>query len=252
MGNTERARVLLVDDNPRVRSFVRPALEDAGFECIEAEDGWTALEMIESEFPDLVVLDILMPEMDGLEVCKRIRRKGIRTPVVFLTIRDRTEYPETLVRAYELGGNAYITKREELKRLELRMGLRPTEVIERKSDVAELISLIRASLPQAEQIQEFDDYLRVDLARQQAQVKRKGQWQPVRLAPKEFSILALLVKSNGRPVGKGQLMDTAGVDGEGALQNQIWKLRQKLEPDPQNPRYIATYHKIGYRFGNPT
>ena len=83
-----RAKILLVDDNPRVRSFVRPALEDAGFACVEAVDGLSALEKVDSEYPDLLVLDIMLGDegMNGLDVCKKIRKKGIRTPVIFLTI----------------------------------------------------------------------------------------------------------------------------------------------------------------------
>ena len=91
----KRAKILLVDDNPRVRSFLRPALEGAGFDCVEAEDGWTALAMVEEECPDLVVLDILLGDerMGGLDVCKKLREKGIRTPIIFLTIKDRAEDP---------------------------------------------------------------------------------------------------------------------------------------------------------------
>src|SRR5512137_1539991 len=98
-----RAKVLLVDDNPRVRSFVRPALEDAGFDCIEAEDGWSALDIIADENPDLIVLDIMLgdDDMSGLDVCKKIRRDGISTPVIFLTIKDRRDDPRYLERAFQ-------------------------------------------------------------------------------------------------------------------------------------------------------
>ena len=189
--------------------------------------------------------------MSGLEVCKKIREKGLLVPVVFLTIKDRTEDPYYMERAFRVGGDDYVSKREELRRLEQRMGLNPTEFLERKSDIEELVARVRARLPQVDSLQEFDGHLRVDLMNHQVQVKRQGEWCEEHLAPKEFSLLALLVKSGGRPVGKSQLMDGADVDGEGALQNHIYKLRQKLEPDPQDPHYILTYHKIGYRFRNP-
>jgi len=250
VGNPLHAKVLLVDDNPRVRSFVRPALEDAGFDCIEAEDGWTALEKVETEYPDIVVLDILLGDdrMSGLDVCKEIRKKGLRTPVVFLTIKDRTDDPRYMERAFQLGGDDYISKREELRRLEQRMGLAPAEFLERKSDIEELVARIRARLRQVEPEQEFDNFLRINLVRQQVQVKREGQWHEVNLTATEFSILEVLIKSAGHPVGKVQLMDSANVDGEGSLQNHIWRLRHKIEPDPETPRYILTYHGIGYRF----
>ena len=245
-----RHKILLVDDNPRVRSFVAPALERAGFQCIEAEDGWSALDMVDQENPDLVVLDIMLgdEEMTGLDVCKQIRQKGILTPVVFLTIKDRTEDPRYMERAFKLGGDDYVSKREELKQIENNLGLKPTEFLERKSDVEELIARIRARLPQVELKQEFDGYLRVDINKQQVQLNRGSEWQEVQLTVKEFSLLEMLVKNGGRPVGKNQLMEGAEVDGESSLQNHIWRMRNKLEPDPADPRYILTYHKIGYRF----
>lgn len=251
MQNRGRAKVLLVDDNPNVRSFVRPALEDAGFDCIEAGDGWAALDEVESEAPDLVVLDIMLgdEDMNGLDVCKKIRERGLRVPVIFLTIKDRTEEPGYMEQAFRVGGDDYISKREELRRVEARMGLTPTEFLERKSDIEELLARIKARLPERDSIREFDNYLRIDLAEQQVFINHGDGWEEVRLAPKEFSLLEALMKNIGRPVGLRQLIGAAGLEGEkGALYNHFYKLRQKLERDPQTPRYIQTYHKIGYRF----
>jgi CheY-like chemotaxis protein len=179
--NHKQAKILLVDDNPRVRSFVRPALEDAGFACIEAEDGLTALEKVDSEFPDLIVLDIMLGDdsLNGLDVCKRIRKKGIQIPVIFLTIKDRTEDSRYMDRAFQLGGDDYITKREELKRLEKSMGLPPTEFLGQKSDTEELIARIKARINLVKPEQEYDDYLRINFSQQQVTVKREGQWQEV-------------------------------------------------------------------------
>jgi two-component system alkaline phosphatase synthesis response regulator PhoP len=248
------AKILLVDDNPRVRSFVRPALEDAGFNCVEAEDGWSALDKIDREQPDLVVLDIILgdDEMSGLDVCKEIRKRGIKTPVVFLTIKDRRDDPRYLERAFQLGADDYITKREELRHLEERMGIAPTEFITRKSDIEELISRIKARLYVVVSEKEFDGYLRINLSRQQVMVKREGRWQDVHLTNTEFGILSLLIKANGKPVGKVQIMDAANIEGEGSLQNHIWRLRSKIEPVLEGPTYILTYHSIGYRFRNQT
>ena len=240
-----------MDDNPNVRSFVRPALEDAGFDCIEAADGWAALDEVESEAPDLVVLDIMLgdEDMNGLDVCKKIRERGLRVPVIFLTIKDRTEEPGYMEQAFRVGGDDYISKREELRRVEARMGLTPTEYLERKSDIEELLARIKARLPERDSIREFDNYLRIDLAEQQVFINHGDSWEEVRLAPKEFSLLEALMKNIGRPVGLRQLIGAAGLEGEkGALYNHFYKLRQKLERDPQTPRYIQTYHKIGYRF----
>jgi DNA-binding response OmpR family regulator len=245
------SKILLVDDNPSVRSFVRPALEDAGLLCIEAEDGWSALDAIDLECPDLVVLDIMLgdEQMNGLDVCKKIRERGIIVPVIFLTIKDRTEEPGYMEQAFRLGGDDYISKREELRRVEERMGLPPTEFLDRKSDIEELLARVKARLPEVDSIKEFDNYIKIDLLNQRVFLNGTGEWRELRLTPKEFALLEVLVKHAGRPVGIRQLISSAGLEGEeGALYNHFYKLRQKLEPDPQTPQYILTYHKIGYRF----
>jgi len=250
--DSHRARILLVDDNPRVRSFLRPALEEAGFDCLEAEDGWTALAIMEGDCPDLVVLDIMLGDerMGGLDVCKRIREKGIPTPIIFLTIKDRAEDPYFMRRAFQLGGDDYISKREELRLIEQRMGLSPSDFLDRKSDIDELLARIKIRLHYTDTGQQSDEYLRMDLGSRMIAVKREDKWLEVHLTPTEFSLLEILLRKPGHPVGKVQLMAAAQVDGEGSLQNHILRLRRKLEPDPENPRYLLTYHGIGYRFGN--
>jgi DNA-binding response OmpR family regulator len=250
MLNSKYSKVLIVDDNPRIRSFVRPALENAGFSCIEAENGVTALEKINNECPDLIVLDIMLGDenLNGLDVCKQIRKEGIQTPVIFLTIKDRLEDPRYIERAFQLGGNDYVTKREELKRLELSMGLPPTEYLEQKSDIEELIARIKARINMINPEEEYDDYLRISFSKKQIKIKRKGTWNEAHLTDTEFGILEALVKSSGKPIGKARLMDMTNVDGEASLQNHIWRLRGKIEIDPEIPEYILTYHKVGYRF----
>jgi two-component system, OmpR family, alkaline phosphatase synthesis response regulator PhoP len=243
-------KILLVDDNPRVRSFVKPALEDAGFQYIEAEDGWSALDRIEEEHPDLIILDIMLGDetMSGLDVCKKIRREGISTPVIFLTIKDRREDPRYMERAFQLGADDYVAKREELRQLEQSMGLNPTEILGQKSDVDELVTRIKARLCLQEPEIEFDAYLKVNLKNQTVKINQGGHWQEVHLTNAEFCILITLIKAAGRPVGKVKLIDTASIDGEGSLQNHIWRLRSKIEKNPEFPTYIITYHRLGYRF----
>jgi len=250
MLSSKPAKILLVDDNPRVRSFVRPALMEAGFTCVEAEDGETALEKVESEYPDLVVLDIMLGDdnLNGLDVCKKIRQKGLRIPVIFLTIKDRTEDSRYMERAFQIGGDDYITKREELKRLEQSMGLPPAEFLGTKSDIEELIARIRARINLVKPDQEFDNYLKIHFAKREVLIRREDQWQAVHLTSTEFDILESLIKARGRPVGKTQLMDMTGIDGEASLQNHIWRLRSKIEPVPETPKYVLTYHGLGYRF----
>ncbi|PKB64966.1 MAG: hypothetical protein BZY80_01230 [SAR202 cluster bacterium Io17-Chloro-G2] len=245
--------VLFVDDNPNVRSYVKFALEDAGYHFIEAADGWTAMETVEEQEPDLIVLDIMLgdPDMNGLDVCKRLREQGITTPVIFLTIKDRAEDAHFMERAFSLGADDYVTKREELRREELRRGMPPTEYLERKSDMGELIARIKARLTRAGGVvdREYDNYLKVDLAGGRVQVKLEGSWKDVYLTATEFAILKTLVEHDGPAVHKEQIMAAAGIEGdESSLQNHIMRLRQKLEPNPRDPAYIVTHYGVGYRF----
>src|SRR5512135_54703 len=104
--NALQPKVLVVDDNPAIRSYIMPALSEAGLQCIEAGDGWSALNKIYDERPDLIVLDIMLGDdaMTGLDVCKEIRRRGLSTPVIFLTIKDRLVDDSYFERAFSLGG----------------------------------------------------------------------------------------------------------------------------------------------------
>jgi DNA-binding response OmpR family regulator len=247
---TVQPKVLVVDDNPAIRSYIKPALNEAGFECIEAGDGWSALEKVCDEYPDLVVLDIMLgdDEMTGLDVCKEIRKRGFSTPVVFLTIKDRLVDSSYFERAFSLGGDDFVAKRQELKLLEQEMGIPETEFARRKSDIRELVTRISARLKICRPIKEFDDYLRVDLEKKQVFVNRQDSWREVRMTACEYDILKLLIEQPGMPVGKGRLMSSAHIDGDGSLQPHIWRLRQKIEPVPEAPHYIVTYHGLGYRF----
>ncbi|UCC16452.1 MAG: response regulator transcription factor [Dehalococcoidales bacterium] len=251
MKNSKHSKILVVDDNPRVRSFIKSALEEEGYTYIESEDGWTAINMVEEESPDLVILDIMLEDerMGGLDVCKKIRAKGFRMPIIFLTVKDRAEEPFFMRRAFQLGGDDYISKREELRRIEQRMGIAPSELLERKSDIDELLARINARLQKVDSAKEFGDNLRVDLTSRLVERKNRDRWEEVHLTQTEFSLLEILFRKPGSPVGKIELMSQAGIDGEGSLQNHIMRLRRKLESDPATPEYILTYHGIGYRFG---
>jgi two-component system OmpR family response regulator len=247
--------VLHVDDNPSVRSFVEPGLRDAGFNYVSATDGWDGLEKFESIRPDIVVLDIMLgdPDFNGLDVCKRIRESGSDVPVIFLTVKDRTEDPWFMDRAFSLGGDDYVAKREELQRIEQRMGLVPTEVIDRKSDLDELIARIKARLPRVSGSQLYSDSLKVDLANERVQVTRNGSWADVSLTATGFGILRALIENSGKPVTKSALVaatgiDPAEVDTDRALQTHIYRLRKAIESDSSNPKFIITYHRVGYKF----
>ena len=153
MRRDNRPTILLVDDNPHIRSFIRPALEDNGFTCVEAVDGDEAVHQAEAAQPDLIVLDIELgdPDMDGLDVCKRIRTLGLTMPVIFLTVRDTVEDLEYGLRVAGPGSD-YVRKLEELRRMqEADQAVGDVEVAVKAPDTHELIARIRARPPEDQQ-----------------------------------------------------------------------------------------------------
>ncbi len=253
--NTRRPKVLHADDNPRVLSFVGPELIAAGFEYVSVNSGTEALAKVETEHPDMVVLDVMLGDtnLNGLDVCKKIREAGHKVPVIFLTVRDRADDSGTMKRAFSVGGTDYVSKREELRRIEERMGLIPTEFLERKSDVDELLTRIRAHLAEKLPTTEYNNGLKIDFESEHAYVQKSGEWKKVNLSAAQFRILRTLAINEGKGVTKTALLDIAGGqsdgDGDRALQSHIYRLRELIEPDPRNPLFVLTYHRIGYRFG---
>ena len=249
-------KVLHVDDNPNVISFVGPELRSAGFNYVSASSGNEALAKMESERPDMVVLDVMLgdPALGGLDVCRKIRETGYKVPVIFLTVKDRTDESSTMTQAFSVGATDYVTKREELRRIEQSMGLIPTEFLERKSDIDELITRIKVHLHEKLPTTEYDNRLRIDFETERVQIKSDGEWESVKLSEAQFRILSTLAISEGKGVTKTVLLGSAGgdhtdVDSDRALQSLIYRLRELVEPDPRNPMFIITYHRFGYRFG---
>ena len=259
---SERLKILFVDDKANMRSFVGPAITAAGYKFLEAADGPTALFLIEEEQPDLIILDIMLddPDFGGLDICKEIRRSGNQTPVIFLTVKDRAVDPRFLQRAFSLGADDYITKREELLQIENGMGIPPTEYLESKSDVGELLARIQARLPQSRPVagetreRTFGDSLQVDFNTGLVRVMRASGWEEDTLTLTELEILRLLAERRNRTVGKFQIIDNVeleGLDQEHTLHVHINRLRLKVEPDPRKPVYIITVQRIGYRLRIP-
>ena len=219
-------KILLVDDNPNVLSFILPAMEREGYAVTTAQDGMEALYQAEVVGPDLIVMDIEMPAPNGLEVCRRLRDRGDETPVIFLTVRDSII---DLEMGFAFGANDYITK---------------------PFDVRELLARVKARLPPRSL--EIDEYLRVDMSQRKVWVHRKGAWQEASLTPKEFDLLQHLVYNAGRPIGKSTLLEQVfdylqDVETK-TVEKHIWSLRQKLEPDPKAPRYFLNVRGVGYKF----
>ena len=224
-------KILIVDDEPQIVRVLRGYLESAGFQVIVAYDGVEALAAYRHEAPDLIVLDLALPEMDGLDVARAIRRES-DAPIIMLTARvDETDRLIGL----ELGADDYVTK-----------PFSPREVVAR---VRAVLRRVGGSEPSSRVLSAGDVVL--DLDKRQASVGGR----PVELTPTEFDLLATLVESPGRVFSRIQLLDKVqGYAYEGyerTIDAHVKNLRQKMEEDPKHPRYILTIYGLGYKFGEP-
>ncbi len=230
MTETKRYRILVVDDEKRMVRFIRLNLEHDGFEVIEAYNGREALERVREDLPDLVLLDVMMPEMDGFEVL-RLLREFSEIPVIMLTARS-TE--EDIVRGLELGADDYITK-----------PFSPRVLVSRVRAVLRRFEIVRGSM---HGVIEVDDRLKIDFDRREVWVEGKL----VKLRPTEYRLLYHLVQNAGWVMSYEQLLRKVWGYEYGAehhyVRLYINYLRKKLEKDPSNPRYILTERGVGYRF----
>jgi two-component system OmpR family response regulator len=221
-------KILVADDNPNIISFVQPALEREGYTVVAAADGAEALYQWESEHPALIILDIEMPDPNGLAVCRKIRDAGDTVPILFLTVRDSISDLEL---GFSLGASDYVSK---------------------PFDIRELMARVKARLPRP--LQEFGGRLRVDSVRRTVALKSESGWAAVDLTPREFDLLNYLVTNAGRPIGRTALLEAVfDIPGDSdietkTLEKHVWSLRQKLEPDPKDPRFIVNVRGVGYKF----
>lgn len=220
--------ILVIDDEPKIAEICRDYLVAAGFGVITASDGPQGLAAARRERPDLIVLDLMLPGMDGLDVCRELRREG-STPVIMLTAR--VEESDKLV-GLELGADDYLTKPFSPRELVARV----RTVLRRASGHAAPAEVIRAGA------------LTLDRARYHALLPDRE----VPLTPTEFEILAALAGQPGRIFSRAQLLTVArGVAFESyerAIDSHIRNLRRKIEPSEGEPRYIITVHGVGYKF----
>lgn len=217
-------RLLIVDDEDNLRSMLAAALSHHGFTVTTAENGREALDRIPVERPDLVLLDVMMPDLDGFEVCRRLRSAGDRTPVLFLTARDATD---DRVRGLTLGGDDYLPKPFSIDELVAR-----SEAI-----------LRRTKDRTAETVHTCGDLVMDDDAHR---VFRGGT--DILLSPTEYNLLRYLLVNQGRVLSKAQILDHVwkydfGGDG-GVVETYIGYLRRKV--DAFDPKFIHTIRGIGY------
>ena len=221
------SRVLVVDDDPQLARALRITLRAAGYEVIMAPDGRTALREAAAQHPDLVVLDLGLPDLDGTEVLRGLR-PWFTGPVLVLSARADSQ---DKVVALDAGADDYVSKPFDMAEL-----------------LARLRALLRRGIAEAEEPVVRTDHFTVDLAAHQVTVDGAV----VRLTPTEWELLSALVRAPGRLVGQRQLLQAvwgpAYEKETHYLRVYMGQLRRKLEPDPAHPRYLNTEPGMGYRF----
>ena len=220
------ARILLVEDDERIRASLRLALEDEGYEIDEAASGETALERTSEQAADLVLIDVMLPGMDGFECCRQIRRAST-VPVIMVTARADTH---DVVAGLEAGADDYVTKPFVTKEL-----------------AARIRALLRRARPADEpSLLQFGD---IELRPDEGIVRRAGK--EIHCTRTEFRLLCELAANPGKVLSREQLLDRVwGYDyfGDGRLVDvHVRRLRTKVEPDPANPRQILTVRGLGYK-----
>lgn len=224
------AKVLIVDDEIAIRDALGRKLQREGFQVALAGGGLEGLRAFHAERPDLVILDIVMPEMDGLTVCQRIREIA-ETPVMMLSAQAITE--NDIIEGLKAGADEYLVK--------------PVRFNEFVARVQALLRRAQMTATEAETGYN-DGYLCIDLQRRHVFVNN----QKVHLTPTEFKLLMVLHESAGRVVPQRELLEQVWgpeyADDVYYPRVYISQLRRKIEPDPANPIYILTEHRVGYRF----
>lgn len=227
--NADHRKILVVDDEPQITRVLRTALSSQGYDLRVANDGETALEIVKDWTPDLIITDISMPNMDGLELSRRLRAKS-QVPIIVLSVKGEER---TKVRALDAGADDYVTK---------------------PFGISELLARVRANLrrlPPAEVptggLIESGDF-RIDLDAHVVTLRNRE----VKLTPKEFELLTYFTRHAGKVITHRTLL--TAVWGAGSSEQPeylrvfIGQLRKKIEPDPSSPSYIVTEPWIGYRF----
>ena len=230
---TTSKTILVVDDEPRIVELARDYLEHAGFAVLTASDGPAALALARTRTPDLVVLDLGLPGLDGLDITRQLRA-GERTaalPIVMLTARD-DELDKLL--GLELGADDYLTK---------------------PFSPRELVARVRAVLRRADRPVGVGDVITVgDLTLDVPRMRTEVAGRTVDLTPTEFTLLATLARQPGRIFTRSQLLDAlhgvAFESYERAIDSHVKNLRRKLEPEPRQPRYVLTVYGVGYRLAD--
>jgi len=221
-------KVLVIDDDKTLTGLIKQSLTKAGYRVIVANNGIDGLQMAYVEQPDIAILDVMMPRMDGWETCQRIRQMS-KMPVIMLTAKDQVN---DKIRGFELGADDYVTK--------------PFSLAELTARVKAVLSRSGQTEPKAHRIASGDLVIDVEGRR----VTKRGQ--SLSLTPTEYKLLLTLAENSGRVLTHGQLLEKVwGYDSEeddDYVKRYIWYLRRKIEDDPSQPQYVITERGFGYSF----
>jgi len=222
--------ILVVEDDAGIRVVLQDALTSQGYHVVAAEDGKKGLELAQEIKADLIILDVMLPLMDGLEICKIIRKEGITSPVMMLTVKDE-EVDKVL--GLELGADDYVTKPFSLK---------------------EVMARVKALLRRVEDYQNEMSWYRfgdVELDFHKFESRKSGE--ALDLTPLEFKILNLMITKKGKVITRDEFLDNIwGVDNlsvsHRTVDSHIAHIRKKIEENPSSPKHILSVHSIGYKF----
>lgn len=222
--------VLIVEDDPTMLRALKDNFEFHGYKAVTAEDGEEGLNTALNAKPDLIILDIMLPKINGYEVCRLIRREKLAMPIIMLTAKGEES---DIVLGLNLGADDYMTKPFSIKEL-----------------LARVEALLRRTRKTEPEIYQFGD-CRLDIPARRFTCRSEE----IALSPKEFRLLELFVKRPGRALTRDEILNLVwGYDsfvGERSIDRFVTTLRNKIEPDPHNPIYIHTVREIGYKFEPP-
>ncbi len=226
-GAGRKTRILIVEDEPAMVAGLRDNFEYEGYEVISAADGVAGLERALADDPDLVVLDVMMPRMSGLDVCKQLKAKRPSVPIIMLTARGQ-EIDKVV--GLELGADDYVTKPFSVREL-----------------MARAKAVLRRASSKAFEVYRFGD---VEINIRSNEVRRAGE--PLEFSAKEFALLAYFISHPAETLSRDQLLNAVwgyeNYPNTRTVDTHILHLRQKLEPNPEEPRFILTVHGTGYKF----
>ncbi len=222
-------RILIIEDEPDMRRGLLDNLEFENYEIEATANGTEGLRLAQKEKFDLIILDLMLPGMDGMDVCRKLKESGSTTPIIMLTARGAEE---DKIAGLEVGADDYITKPFSLKEL-----------------LARVKAILRRSTQQQLPLEEytFDGFV-IDFNK----YKATYNGQPLDLSPREFEMLRLFIENEGNVVTREQFLEHVWgyttMPSTRTVDNHIAKLRQKIEKDPENPQHIVTVHRMGYKF----